>query len=207
MELAIILLMLLVFVGIGALKLSAQSTATQLTFPFRRRQQLFTSVERNFLELLEKAVGHEFRIICRVRLADIISVKQGTTRKNSQVALSKAIGKQLDFVLCSKQTMDPVLAVDLVYQQGKEGYKLQRDWFVNGALDAAKVPHMRIKVKSGYSVAEVRESIELKLIPYRKALALEPIVNGHGKLPNGTKRPTRPLRSNRPLAAEAQVTA
>ena len=157
MELAIILLMLLVFVGIGALKLSAQSTATQLTFPFRRRQQLFTPVERNFLELLEKAVGHEFRIICRVRLADIISVKQGTTRKNSQVALSKAIGKQLDFVLCSKQTMDPVLAVDLVYQQGKEGYKLQRDWFVNGALDAAKVPHMRIKVKSGYSCRGSRE--------------------------------------------------
>lgn len=207
MELAIVLLMLLVFVGIGAVKLSAQSTATQLTFPFRRRQQLFTPVERNFLELLEKAVGHEFRVVCRVRLADIISVKQGTTKKNSQVALSKAIGKQLDFVLCSKQTMDPVLAIDLVYQQGKEGYKLQRDWFVNGALDAAKVPHMRIKVKSGYSVAEVRESIELKLIPYRKALAMEPIVNGHGRLPNGAKRPTRPLRSSRPLAPEAQVTA
>ena len=200
MELAIILLMLLVFVGVGAVKLSAQSTVTQLSFPFRRREQLFTPVERNFLELLEKAVGHEFRIVCRVRLSDLISVKRGTANKNGKVALAKAVGKQLDFVLCRKDTMDPVLALDLVYQQGKDGYKLQRDWFVNGALDAAKVPHMRIKVKSGYTVSEVRESIELKLIPYRKALANEPLVNGNGMLPNGNKRPTRPLRSSRAAA-------
>lgn len=201
MELAIILMMLLVFVGIGAVKLSAQSTATQLTFPFRRRKQLFTPVECNFLELLEKAVGHEFRIVCRVRLADLIGVKQGTKAKNSKVALSKAVGKQLDFVLCNKQTMEPILAIDLVYQQGKDSYKLQRDWFVNGALDAAKVPHMRVKVKSGYTVSEVRESIELKLMPYRKAMSIEPIVNGNGMLPNGNKRPTRPLRSARPITA------
>ncbi|MGB2426216.1 MAG: DUF2726 domain-containing protein [Alteromonas sp.] len=200
MELAIILLMLLVFVGVGAVKLSAQSTVTQLSFPFRRREQLFTPVERNFLELLEKAVGHEFRIVCRVRLSDLISVKRGTANKNGKVALAKAVGKQLDFVLCRKDTMDPVLALDLVYQQGKDGYKLQRDWFVNGALDAAKVPHMRVKVKSGYTVSEVRESIELKLIPYRKALAHEPLVNGNGMLPNGNKRPTRPLRSSRAAA-------
>lgn len=200
MELAIILLMLLVFVGVGAVKLSAQSTVTQLSFPFRRREQLFTPVERNFLELLEKAVGHEFRIVCRVRLSDLISVKRGTANKNGKVALAKAVGKQLDFVLCRKDTMDPVLALDLVYQQGKDGYKLQRDWFVNGALDAAKVPHMRVKVKSGYTVSEVRESIELKLIPYRKALANEPLVNGNGMLPNGNKRPTRPLRSSRAAA-------
>lgn len=200
MELAIILLMLLVFVGVGAVKLSAQSTVTQLSFPFRRREQLFTPVERNFLELLEKAVGHEFRIVCRVRLSDLISVKRGTANKNGKVALAKAVGKQLDFVLCRKDTMDPVLALDLVYQQGKDGYKLQRDWFVNGALDAAKVPHMRVKVKSGYTVSEVRESIELKLIPYRKALAHEPLVNGNGLLSNGNKRPTRPLRSSRAAA-------
>lgn len=192
--------MLLVFVGVGAVKLSAQSTVTQLSFPFRRREQLFTPVERNFLELLEKAVGHEFRIVCRVRLSDLISVKRGTANKNGKVALAKAVGKQLDFVLCRKDTMDPVLALDLVYQQGKDGYKLQRDWFVNGALDAAKVPHMRVKVKSGYTVSEVRESIELKLIPYRKALANEPLVNGNGMLPNGNKRPTRPLRSSRAAA-------
>lgn len=201
MELAIVLLMLLVFVGIGAVKLSAQSTATQLSFPFSRRSQLFTPVERNFLELLEKAMGHEFRIICRVRLADLISIKQGSNTKNSKSALSKAVGKQLDFVLCSKSSMDPVLAIDLVYQQGKEGYKIQKDWFVSGALEAAKVPHMRIKVKSGYTVSEVRESIEVKLIPYRKGLAKEPLVNGGGKRPDGSKRPTRPLRSSRPVTA------
>ena len=201
MELAIILMMLLIIVGIGAVKLNDQSTATQLTFPFRRRAQLYSPAERGFIELLESAVGHEFRILCRVRLADIISVRAGTKQKHSKIALSKAVGKQLDFVLCSKQTMDPILAIDLVSQQGKEGYKKTKDWFVSGSLDAAKVAHMRIKVKSGYSVNEVRESIETKLIHYRKLQVKEPIVNGNGRLPDGNKRPTRPLRSSRPVTA------
>ncbi|MBT0585233.1 DUF2726 domain-containing protein [Alteromonas oceanisediminis] len=201
MELAIVLMMLLIVVGIGAVKLSDQATASQLSFPFRRRQQLFTPAERNFLALLENAIGGEFRILCRVKLADMISIRPDTHQKNSKLALSKANGKQLDFVLCDKQSMDPVLAIDLVNQHGKEGYKQQRDWFVNGALDAAKVPHMRVKVKSGYTVAEVRDSIEAKLIMYRKAQTREPLVNGHGKLADGNKRPTRPLRSSRPITA------
>lgn len=201
MELAIILMMLLIIVGIGAVKLSDQSTASQLSFPFKRRSQLYTPVERNFLELLEKSVGHEFRVLCRVRLSELLSVRQGTAQKHSKAAISKAVGKQLDFVLCSKQTMDPILAIDLVHQKGKEGYKSHKDWFVSGSLDAAKVAHMRIKVKSGYTVSEVRDSIETKLIHYRKKQAREPLVNGNGKLADGNKRPTRPIRSSRPITA------
>ena len=95
--------------------------------------------------------------------------------------------------------MSPVLAIDLVHNQGKEGYKTQKDWFVTGALDAAGVPHVRIKVKSGYSIEDIRECLENKLVPYRRLqqkMAQQPTLN-----PEPTKRPTRPIRSSRPAAA------
>lgn len=195
MELAIILMMLLIVVALGAIKLSDGGVA----FPFRRKPQLFTPVEHTFLNLIEQAMGREFRIVCRVRLNDLVSVRQSANKKTASQALSRASSRQLDFVLVDKQDMSPVMAIDLVHSQGKEGYKAQKDWFVTGALDAAGLPHARIKVKSGYTVEDIRECLENKLIPYRRLqnkMAQLPVHN-----PEPPKRPTRPVRSSRPAAA------
>ena len=197
MELAIILLMLLIVVAIGAIKLNDQG----LSFPFKRKTTLFTQVERSFLELLEQAVGDKYRIVCRVKLTDILSLRQNTDKKTAKAAVMRATGRQLDFVLCSKEDMVPVVAIDLVHKQGKEGYKSQRDWFVAGALDAARIPHLRIKVKSGYSAKEIAECIDLKLAPLKRKQP-KPVVQGTNNPDNPNQgRPTRPLRSNRPVAA------
>ncbi|OJF69171.1 hypothetical protein BK026_10390 [Alteromonas sp. V450] len=195
MELAIILLMLLIVVALGAIKLSDGGVA----FPFRRKPQLFTPVEHSFLNLIEQAMGREFRIVCRVRLNDLVSVRQSTSKKMASQALSRASSRQLDFVLVDKQDMTPVLAIDLVHSQGKDGYKAQKDWFVTGALDAAGLPHARIKVKSGYSVEDIRDCLENKLIPYRRIQQKMAQLPTHN--PEPPKRPTRPVRSSRPAAA------
>ena len=195
MELAIILMMLLIVVALGAIKLSDGGVA----FPFRRKPQLFTPVEHSFLNLIEQAMGREFRIICRVRLSDIVSVRQSANKKTASQAISRASSRQLDFILVDKQDMSPILAIDLVHNQGKEGYKTQRDWFVSGALDAAGVPHARIKVKSGYTVDDIRECLENNLIPYRRIQQKMSQLPTHN--PEPTKRPTRPVRSSRAAAA------
>ena len=137
MELAIILMMLLIVVALGAIKLSDGGVA----FPFRRKPQLFTPVEHSFLNLIEQAMGREFRIVCRVRLNDLVAVRQSANKKTASQAISRASSRQLDFVLVDKHDMSPVLAIDLVHSQGKDGYKSQKDWFVTGALDAAGLPH------------------------------------------------------------------
>lgn len=195
MELAIILMMLLIVVAAGAMKLSDNG----VSFPYRQKPQLFTPVEHSFLKLIEQAAGQEFRIVCRVRLSDVITVRQQANKKSARSAHTRAASRQLDFVLCDREDMRPILAIDLVHSQGKDGYKSQKDWFVTGALDAAGVPHARIKVKSGYSVEDIRECLENKLVPYRRMqqkLAQLPTHN-----PKTPKRPTRPLRSSRAAAA------
>lgn len=196
MELAIILMMLLIVVAVGAIKLNDGG----LAFPFKKRPTLFTKVECSFLELLEEAVGDEYRVMCRIRLTDIISLRQNTDKKTARTAMGRASGRHLDFVLCNKLSMDPVVAIDLVHQKGTEGYKSQRDWFVSGALDAARIPHLRIKVKSGYKPKDIRDCVEAKLAPIRNKVSQEPIVKGT-QYDDPAKPPTRPLRSNRPMVA------
>lgn len=199
MELAIILMMLLIVVAIGAVKLNEPS----LGFPFKSKGNLFTAVERSFLELIEEAVGGQYRVMCRVKLGDILAVREKTDKKALKSALSRANGRQLDFVLCAKGDMTPVVAIDLVHSNGKEGYKSQRDWFVSGALDAARIPHLRIKVRSGYTARDIRECIEHKVAPMRPKAGKAPLIQGTSgqvKDPTIATRPTKPL-GNRPIAA------
>ncbi|MBB1294317.1 DUF2726 domain-containing protein [Pseudoalteromonas sp. SR44-5] len=132
-------------------------------YPFTRKTSVFTQVESSFLNLLERAVGDQYKIVSRVKLIDIIDCKKGLSAKAKRAAIAKAKNKQLDYVLIDKEKMTIVAAVDLVNNANKDGHKAQRDWFVNGALEAAGIPHIRMKVKSGYRPSEVREAIMFKL--------------------------------------------
>lgn len=197
MELAIILMMLLIVVALTALKLNDGG----LSFPFKRKASLLSQTELTFLDLIENAVGTQYRVLCRVRLSEVLSLRQNTDKRTAKHALLKASSRQLDFVLCSKHDMSPVIAVDLVNNTSKEGYKKQRDWYVSSALDAARIPHLRIKAKSGYSPADIRECIEAKLAPLQRKTP-KPVMPGTQNPDNPrADKPKRPIRSSRPVAA------
>jgi hypothetical protein len=205
MELAIVLMMLLIIVAVAAMKLHEPG----LAFPFRKKGNLFTAVERTCLELLEDAVGNEFRILCRVKMSDILTIHQNADKKTSKNAALRAGSKRLDFVLCSKVNMSPTIAIDLVHNSGKDGYKSQRDFYVSGALDAAHIPHVRIKVRSGYTAQDIRECIQAKLPKPKLKQLNPPTPQSGGKLTPAFARqakPTRPIQTNktvpsRPVAA------
>ncbi|ALS97362.1 DUF2726 domain-containing protein [Lacimicrobium alkaliphilum] len=187
MELTLILLMILIVIGVAAVKLNGET----LAFPFKKRTNLFTPVERSFLDMLEKAIGDQYRVICRVKLSDVVALRQGTDKKTARSAMSRAGSRHLDFVLCDREDLSPVVAIDLVSPKGKEGYKGQRDWFVSSTLDAARIPHLRIKIKSGYSKEEIRNCIEAKLAPVRYKEPAKPLIQGTNKSQDkpGMRRP------------------
>ena len=206
MELGIILMMLLIIVAVGAMKLNEPGIA----FPFKKKGNLFTPAERTFLALIEEAVGNDFRILCRVKMSDILSIRQSTDKKISQNATTRANSKHLDFVLCSKEDMSPVIAIDLVHAKGKDGYKSQRDYFVSGALDAAHIPHVRIKVRSGYKARDIRECIQAKLPKPKLKQLSPPAMQGSTTLANqlaSQAKPTRPIQTNKTVSNRPVIAA
>ncbi|MDO7084254.1 DUF2726 domain-containing protein [Pseudocolwellia sp. AS88] len=150
---------LVVIVALLASRLNDNS----FPFPFDRKNAIFTPAEKNFQNLVEQAMGPDYRVLNRVKLSDILTIRNGVSSKASQAAANNADKKYLDFVLCDRNTMKLLGAIDLVDTQGK-GYKLKKDWFVSGALEAASIPHLRIKVKANYTVEEIRSCINTRLI-------------------------------------------
>lgn len=154
---------LVVIVALLASRLNDNS----FPFPFDSKSAIFTSAEKNFQNLVEQAMGTEYRVLNRVKLSDVLTIRNGVSDKASQAAAKNADKKYLDFVLCDRKSMKLLGAIDLVDTQGK-GYKLKKDWFVSGALEAASIPHLRIKVKANYTVDEIRTCINTRLIGLAK---------------------------------------
>ncbi|PAJ73694.1 hypothetical protein CJF42_14480 [Pseudoalteromonas sp. NBT06-2] len=157
-----VLLSILVLVVIASM-VTTKLTDSGNPYPFTKKETLYTHIEKGFLNLLERAIGNEYKIVSRVKLIDVIDFKSDTTSKSKRVALTKAQNKQLDYVLLDKETLNIVAAIDLVNNNNKQGHKAQKDWFVNGALESAGIPHIRMKVKAGYKPLEVRQAIMFKL--------------------------------------------
>ena len=153
------LISLIVIVTVLATRLSDNS----FPFPFDSKSSIFTPAEKNFQNLVEQAMGPKYRILNRVKLSDVVTIRNGVSTRASQVAATNANTKYLDFVICDRTNMKLLGAIDLVDTQGK-GYKIKKDWFVSGALEAAVIPHIRIKVKANYTIDEIRTCINSRLL-------------------------------------------
>jgi hypothetical protein len=181
--------------------LASRLTDNSFPFPFDSKPSVFTAAEKNFQNLLEQAMGNNYRILNRVRLSDVVTIRNGVSSKASQSAISNAEGKYLDFVICERASMKLLGTVDLVDTQGR-GYKIKKDWFVSGALQAAAIPHLRIKVKANYTLDEIRACINSRLLGNKS-----PSPKIKGRIIPAPMLKARPNRSGvlSPAAAQAEL--
>lgn len=176
----LVLFSILILVVAASVVAAKYTDNTGNPFPFNRKDSVFSNIEASFLNLLERSVGDKFKVVSRVKLIELIDCKPGLSKKARRLAIDKAKNKQLDFVLVDKESLNIVAAVDLVNNANKSGHNAQKDWFVSGALESAGIPHIRMKVKSGYKSSEVRNAILFKL----------------GKTPQPVKKPR--IRKEKP---------
>ena len=199
---------LIVTVAVLASRLNDNS----FPFPFDRKSSVFTPAEKNFQTLVERALGDEYRILNRVKLSDIVTIRNGVSKKAAQTAINNANNKYLDFVICDRKSMQLLGTIDLVDTQGN-GYKVKKDWFVSGALEAAAIPHIRIKIKSNYTVDEIRACINSKLLGHKvlapkmagrkiPASLIKPRPKNTGVLSPTAVKPAEQLGLNKPTPAQ-----
>jgi hypothetical protein len=144
--------------GIGAVLVLALLLRTLFgagrRFPYERCDALFTPAERAFFNALRRAVGSEFLIFGKIRLADIIQPRRPLSRQRYFQALGRVTSKHIDFVLCDPRTLEIVVAIELDDRTHQtQPRRRERDVFVDGSLAAAGVPLLRVPVQRSYEVS------------------------------------------------------
>lgn len=123
-----------------------------------RRKDLLSPAELNFFRVLSQVIGDECLITFKVRLADILAVRSGTSER--QTAQNKINCKHVDFLICDKTELSAKFAIELDDKSHDLSSRIDRDDFVNDAFEAAGIPLVRVPVKRSYATDELKEIIK-----------------------------------------------
>lgn len=128
---------------------------------YHLKKSLLTKNEMEFYETLKKVINEDLIIFSMVRLADIFSIDKG---KGFQASLNRINSRHVDFLLCQKETLQPVLAIELDDKSHERSDRINRDEFVNQLFDHAGLPLLRYRSKNHYYPDDIKDKLNPVLI-------------------------------------------
>lgn len=126
---------------------------------YRVNRNLFTKSETLFFSSLEQALEGRLRIFGKVRIADVLNVKKGLTKREWGFQFGRIKAKHFDYVLCDPKTLKVVCAIELDDSSHERPDRIKRDEFVNVICKKAGLKLHRFNVKMHYDVEQIRERI------------------------------------------------
>jgi hypothetical protein len=132
---------------------------------YQAQERLFTPTEKNFLFALDRAIGEQYRIFGKVRIADVLGVHSGKTTAKARwwKAFRKISSKHVDYVLIDPGTTRIIAAIELDDRSHDTRERKERDGFVNRAFSEAGLPLIRFPAARNYDPARISERLRQAL--------------------------------------------
>lgn len=99
------------------------------------------------------------RVMCKVRLADVVAVKKGIQNPERQRLFNSIQSKHVDFVLCDNDRITVQCVIELDDKSHEEEGRQDRDSFVDQVMRSSGIPIFHFSAKRGYSIEEIRNTI------------------------------------------------
>jgi hypothetical protein len=128
-------------------------------YPYKKFGPLFTTAERSFLGVLDQAVGRDFRVFGKVRVADVLLPRNGLDKAERQHAFNRISRKHFDFVLCAPNDLTVQCAIELNDKSHQQKHRRERDEFLLRACRAAGVPLVSFDAQRAYVAADISARI------------------------------------------------
>lgn len=135
--------------------------------PYQKHTALFSPDDGDFYRALRAAVGEDFEVFGRIRVADIVLPKKGVSRDIIRAAFDPIAGRHFDFVLCDRNTLAVVCAIQLHDKINPARQTEHPDDALRPICESIALPFVRFHIKADYSAAEMRERLD-------KAMRQEP---------------------------------
>lgn len=158
-------LLVTIIIGLKLLNERLRPTGSSAGDYDYERTPLFSPAERSFLGVLDQALGAEYRVFGKVRVADVLAVARGTDAAKRRGAFNRISAKHLDFVVCAPDDLRVLCAIELNDASHKQAARRDRDDMVAEACRSAEMPLVFFTAKRAYSIAEVREAVRQAMEP------------------------------------------
>jgi hypothetical protein len=126
--------------------------------PYVLKPYLMSKAERSFFGVLEQVTdSSKYYIFPQVSLNNLVNVEKNTG--SYQTYHNKVDRKSIDFVLFDRNTISPVLAIELDDSSHDRDDRQERDAFVDGVLAKAGLPLLHVGAQAAYDPKRLAASI------------------------------------------------
>ena len=157
--------MIVAAVLLAALKGKRSGGAGAIGFPYQPAKTFFSAAERSYLGVLDQALGADYRVFGKVRVADVALVKPGMTKSARQGALNRVAAKHFDFVVCNSSDLVVLCAIELNDKSHASQRAQARDDLLVNVCKAIGLPLIQVPAKQGYTPQEVRDRVLAAINP------------------------------------------
>ncbi len=134
----------------------------KIPYHYKRRDFLMSRAEHEFFDVLVEAVKAQYYIFPQVHLATILDHK--VVGQNWKGAFRHIDEKSVDFVLCDKAYIKPLLAIELDDRTHENDNRKERDGVVESILKEAGLPLLRFENHGHFDKADITQRIANVLV-------------------------------------------
>lgn len=129
-------------------------------YEYDAHKNLMSIAELSFFHALNKAVGDEYLIFAKVRIADVLKPKKNLYHRSEwQRAFNLISSKHFDFVLCDPKSLAIIKVVELNDSSHQKPERIRRDNLVYTACISADLSILMIDAKRSYSIDSLRAQV------------------------------------------------
>ena len=139
------LIILLLFLGkvVGSSMGNKRKVFKNGVYKYTPRDSLMTRSEGDFFWQLDNIAGDRYFIFPQVHLSALLD--HHVKGQDWKYAFSHINGKSVDYVLCSKTTLQPMYAVELDDNSHDQDDRIRRDTEVERIFNEANIPLVRFR--------------------------------------------------------------
>lgn len=126
------------------------------SLPYRLRDNFLTAAELSFYHVLRGVVGERAIVLTKVNLADIFYTQNQRENPGAHGRISQ---KHVDFLLCTADTMRPLVAIELDDSSHQRPDRRERDTLVNRVFETAALPLLHFPVRRAYATGEIAATL------------------------------------------------
>lgn len=127
--------------------------------PYERQDYFLSAAEKCFYDVLMELVGEDITICPKPAVREVLRVR-ADVKKDRQKYFNWISQKHVDFVLCDRDSMEILCAVELDDSTHNRRDRHQRDAFMDKAFQKAGLPLFHVPCRKVYGARELRELCE-----------------------------------------------
>lgn len=127
-------------------------------FPYIKKEFLMSEAEKKFYFVLSEILGNDYLIFSKVRMADLLFLSKMSNSRYYHYQ-NKIQSKHVDFLICDKENIKPLLAIELDDSSHSKMDRILRDQLVDKIFENANFPIMHIPVSVSYDKESLLQRI------------------------------------------------